>query len=79
MSEIPPGFDLLKLLDRHRFHYVDDKTCHFCRLDQFRKTNTPESMWAKSLMRVVRPPLPVAIMAFSIAALTLALALSLTA
>lgn len=79
MQDTPPGFDLLRLLERHRYHYRDEKACHFCRIDRQRRENTPEAVWSRSLMRTLRPPMPVAVMAFSIVALTVALAFSLTA
>lgn len=62
MSEYTAN-DILKLIDQHRFHNpLIPKTCHLCKVETFRESNTPTNRWSKALKTVVQPPLPVAIM-----------------
>ena len=70
--------DILKLIDQHRFHNpLQARTCHLCKVEAFRRSNTPTVRWSKAVNTALHPPVPVAVMLGTIAALICALALAL--
>jgi hypothetical protein len=70
--------DLLRLIESHKFHNpLSPKACQLCKNEVFRQGNYPEAMWSKALVRVLKPPMPVAVMALAIGILIAALALTM--
>jgi hypothetical protein len=72
--------DLLKLVNMHRFHNpLQPKACELCRNEVFRQRNGPTARWSRAVVTALKPPAPVAVMLGLIAALAVALAVTLGA
>jgi hypothetical protein len=78
MSEYTTN-DILKLIDQHRFHNpLQSRTCHLCKVEAFRQSNTPTVRWSRAVRTAFQPPMPVAVMLVGLLIQTIAIALLLS-